>query len=882
MHIFFIQTLNHKLMSKVKHLILLCAISTYSVMAQTNDLDQVIELNKNEISLQQLISTIENQTELRFSFNPNALPLENKLVFAESKMSVRKALNTAGKNLELNYELKDKVILLKKENSNDRKVSVYGYIRDAQTGENLISATLLEKGTSKGTTANFYGYYSMQISAGQPTSLLCSYVGYQPLSISLTITKDTLLNIKLVPQLLDEIVVVGSELETIHETVQMSAVDVPVDQIKKLPAFLGEVDVLKVLQLLPGVKSSEGSTGLYVRGGGPDQNLILLDGVPVYNASHLFGFFSLFNADAINHVELIKGGFPARYGGRLSSVIDIAMKDGNMKEVKGEASIGIISAKATIEGPIKKDKTSFILSARRTYLDVLAKPLVKQSSGDVSGGYFFYDINAKVNHIINKKNRIYLSHYMGDDVARGTTKGNDEFGSFKTVTEDKFNLYWGNIITSARWNRVITPKLFANVTGTFSRYRFVVSNKHTEQTRPEPEDYIGDLLFDTKYLSGIRDVAYKMDFEWIPNTRHYVRFGSQTTLHHFSPGVYSINSNTDLVNPPEEIQPINATEGAIYTEDDWTVGERLKINVGLHASTFSVEEQSYQSLQPRISARYLLGNDIAAKASYTTMTQFIHFLTNAGIGLPTDMWLPSTKRVAPQQSWQGAFGLSKTYKGTYEISFEGYYKEMSNLIEYKDGATYTDLDNNWQDKIVMNGLGKSYGAELFVQKKEGNFTGWVGYTLSWANRQFEDINQGNWFPYRYDRRHDISVAMTHEWNKKMDFSLAWVYGTGNNVTLPTSTYQGLTDLNSGLKNTVLYYSGRNNFRMDAYHRLDVSFSFWKQKKRIERKWIIAVYNLYSRKNPFFITTNKNFNGKNSFSQFTLFPIIPSIAYSFKF
>ncbi|MCZ8216065.1 MAG: TonB-dependent receptor plug domain-containing protein, partial [Cyclobacteriaceae bacterium] len=413
-------------MNKVKHLILLCAISTYSVMAQTNDLDQVIELNKNEISLQQLISTIENQTELRFSFNPNALPLENKLVFAESKMSVRKALNNAGKNLELNYELKDKVILLKKENSNDKKVSVYGYIRDGQTGENLISATLLEKGTSKGTTANFYGYYSMQISAGQPTSLLCSYVGYQPLSISLTITKDTLLNIKLVPQLLDEIVVVGSELETVHETVQMSAVDVPVDQIKKLPAFLGEVDVLKVLQLLPGVKSSEGSTGLYVRGGGPDQNLILLDGVPVYNASHLFGFFSLFNADATNRVELIKGGFPARYGGRLSSVIDIAMKEGNMKEIKGEASIGIISAKATIEGPIKKDKTSFIFSARRTYLDVLAKPLVKQASGDVSGGYFFYDINAKVNHIINKKNRIYLSHYMGDDVARGTTKGNDE------------------------------------------------------------------------------------------------------------------------------------------------------------------------------------------------------------------------------------------------------------------------------------------------------------------------------------------------------------------------------------------------------------------------------------------------------------------------
>ncbi|NBW36530.1 MAG: TonB-dependent receptor [Cytophagia bacterium] len=852
-------------------------------MAQSKFSDQVIELNKNDISLQQLITTIESQTELRFSFNPNALPLESELVFTETKITVRQALNAISKTLDLSYVLKENIILLKKINVDDNQVSVYGYIRDEQTGENLISATLVEKGTARGTTSNFYGYYSMQISAGQSTSILCSYVGYQPTLINLTTNKDTLLNIRLVPQVLDEIVVVGSELETIHEKVQMSAVDVPVDQIKKLPAFLGEVDVLKVLQLLPGVKSSEGSTGLYVRGGGPDQNLILLDGVPVYNASHLFGFFSLFNADAINHVELIKGGFPARYGGRLSSVIDIAMKDGNMKEIKGEASIGIISAKATVEGPIKKDKTSFIFSARRTYLDVLAKPIVKQASGDISGGYFFYDINAKVNHIINKKNRIYLSHYMGDDVARGTTQGNEEFGGFKTATEDKFNLYWGNIITAARWNRVITPKLFANVTGTLSRYRFVVANKHTEQTRPEPEDYTGDILFDTKYLSGIRDVGGKMDFEWIPNTRHYVRFGVQLTAHHFSPGVYAITSNTDLANPPEKIKPIDATEGAIYAEDDWTVGDRLKINAGLHASNFSVEETSYQSLQPRISARYLLGNDIAAKASYTTMTQFIHFLTNAGIGLPTDMWLPSTRRVAPQQSWQGAFGLSKTYRSAYEISLDGYFKEMTNLIEYKDGATYTDLNSNWQDKIVMNGLGRSYGAELFVQKKEGDFTGWVGYTLSWANRQFEDINQGRWFPYRYDRRHDISIAMTHEWNKKMDFSVAWVYGTGNNVTLATSTYKSLaTGDQLNYSNPILFYSGRNNFRMKAYHRLDVSFSFWKQKKRIERKWIIAVYNLYSRKNPYFITTNKNFNGKNSFSQFTLFPIIPSIAYSFKF
>jgi hypothetical protein len=871
-------------MNKVNYLILLLAIGYYSSMAQSNFLDQIVELDETEITFQELITAIENQTEIRFAFNPNALPLSGKLLFKENKVSIRQALNAVNKTFEVNYIQKDKIILLKKEaKDKESQVSVYGYIKDAQTGESLIAATVIEKGTAKGTTSNFYGYYSHQISVGEPTVLLCSYVGYQPFAVTLKASTDTLLNINLVPQLLDEVVVLGSELENVHEKVQMSSAVVAIDQVKKMPAFLGEVDVLKVLQLLPGIKSSEGSTGLYVRGGGPDQNLILLDGVPVYNASHLFGFFSLFNADAINHVELIKGGFPARYGGRLSSVIDIAMKEGNMKELKGEASIGLISAKATLEGPIKKDKTSFIVSARRTYLDAVAEPLVSQASGDLAGNYFFYDINAKVNHIINKKNRIYLSHYMGDDIGAGKAVSDYKFGQYVTTTTTAFNFRWGNVISALRWNRVITPKLFANATTTYSRYRFVVHNRYDEITRPEPANYPGDIYFDTQYNSGIRDLSAKLDFEWLPNTQHYVRFGVSSIDHHFTPGVYAKSTLADELDEPAPIDPINATESSFYAEDDWMITDRLKINAGLHASVFKVEAQSYQSLQPRFSARYLVGKDLSVKASYTNMTQFIHFLTNAGIGLPTDMWLPSTKRVAPQQAWQGAFGVAKTYQNTYEISVEGYFKEMTNLIEYKDGATYTELDNNWQDKIVMNGLGRSYGAELFLQKKEGNFTGWIGYTLSWANRQFDDINQGRWFPYRYDRRHDISIAMTHEWNKKMDFSIAWVYGSGNNITLPVSTYKVLDQLGPTYNyDQVLYYPERNNVKMNAYHRLDVSFSFWKTKKWGERKWSIGAYNVYNRQNPYFIVPSKDLSSEKSFSQFTLFPIIPSISYSVKF
>ncbi|NBW36525.1 MAG: hypothetical protein EBR30_16200 [Cytophagia bacterium] len=626
-------------MNKVNYLILLLAVGFYSSMAQSNFLDQIVQLDETEITFQELITAIENQTEIRFAFNPNTLPLSGKLLFKENKVNIRQALNAVNKTFEVNYIQKDKIILLKKEaRDKESQVSVYGYIKDAQTGESLIAATVIEKGTAKGTTSNFYGYYSHQISINDPIELLCSYVGYQPFAITLKASTDTLLNINLVPQLLDEVVVLGSELETVHEKVQMSSNVVAIDQVKKMPAFLGEVDVLKVLQLLPGIKSSEGSTGLYVRGGGSDQNLILLDGVPVYNASHLFGFFSLFNADAINHVELIKGGFPARYGD-------------------------------------------------------------------------------------------------------GKAVGNYKFGQYVTTTTTAFNFRWGNVISALRWNRVITPKLFANATTTYSRYRFVVNNRYDEITRPEPANYPGDIYFDTQYNSGIRDLSAKLDFEWLPNTQHYVRFGISSIDHHFTPGVYAKSTLADELDEPAPIDPINATESSVYAEDDWMITDRLKINAGLHASVFKVEAQSYQSLQPRFSARYLAGKDLSVKASYTNMTQFIHFLTNAGIGLPTDMWLPSTKRVAPQQAWQGAFGVAKTYQNTYEISVEGYFKEMTNLIEYKDGATYTELDNNWQDKIVMNGLGRSYGAELFLQKKEGNFTGWIGYTLSWTNRKFDDINQ---------------------------------------------------------------------------------------------------------------------------------------------
>lgn len=764
-----------------------------------------------------------------------------------------------------------------------QKFTISGYLKDADTGESLIGATVLHARSSSGTSANTHGFYSITLPRDSVT-LLYSYVGYEPQLIRFLLRKDTVINMQLKgATVLDEVVVSATKADAIHEINRMSSISVPIDQIKALPAFLGETDVLKVLQLMPGVQSGgEGGTGLYVRGGGPDQNLLLLDGVPVYNASHLFGFFSVFNADALNHVELIKGGFPARYGGRLSSVIDIHMKDGSMKEWKGEGSVGIIASKVSVEGPIQKDRTSLLFSARRTYIDLLARPIIKLATEGQTAGYYFYDLNFKLNHIINDKNRLYLSSYTGDDKAYAKTKDFFINGNERTDYREEFGLRWGNIITAARWSHVFSPQLFANFTGTFSRYRFDIFSQYDE-VRTSPTSPDEKNFYKERYVSGIRDWAMKADFDYLPNPDHYIRFGANSIVHRFAPGVYAVRSSEEA-DSTAGAAVTNAQEFAAYVEDDWKVNSVLKVNAGVHTSAFLVENKWYTSVQPRISSRLLLGREFSLKASYSTMTQFIHLLTNAGLGLPTDLWVPSTAKVKPQQSWQAAIGLAKTFKDTYEVSLEGYYKKMTNLIEYKDGASYFDIEKDWQDKVALNGQGWSYGTELLLQKKIGNVTGWIGYTLSWTDRQFETLNFGNRFPYKYDNRHDINVAFTHTWNERMDFSAAWVFTSGNAVTLPTAVYSGTSQLpfNHWYTPEISYYEARNAYRMKNYHRLDLSFSWWKNKKWGQRKWTLGVYNAYNRLNPFFMDIGYDRNHNKHFIQYSLFPIIPSFTYSFKF
>lgn len=764
-----------------------------------------------------------------------------------------------------------------------QNVTINGSVKDAENGETLIGVNVFDRHSQKGAVTNNYGFYSYTTTQGE-VDLLFSYVGYHPTRIKLLVKTDTTLIIELQPSSqLQEVLVEGSRAELLQEHTQMGSINVPLRQIKDLPALFGEVDVFKVLQLLPGVQSgTEGGSGLYVRGGGPDQNLILLDGVPVYNATHLFGFFSVFNADAINNVELIKGGFPARYGGRLSSVIDISMKDGNMKKFQGEGSIGLIASKLTLEGPIVKDKTSFLLSARRTYLDLIARPIIRnQSDGKEDVGYFFYDLNAKVNHIFNNNNRLYLSFYGGDD--KGYSRYNDkgDYGQGPYQTKEEIGLGWGNVITALRWNHVFNKKLFANFTTTYTRYYFGLFSEFEESRFFNGER--SEEFYSAEYRSGIRDYALKADFDYIPNSNHYLRFGVNNIFHRFTPGVFV----TQERNQPTERfggEVSDSQEYAAYLEDDIQLLDKFKLNIGLHYSGFLVKDQHYHSLQPRIAARYLLDEKTSVKASFVTMAQFIHLLTNAGLGLPTDLWVPSTQDIGPQKSWQASMGYYKSLPGNFELSVEGYYKDMTGLIEYQDGASYLNLEENWEDKIAI-GEGRSYGAEFLIQKKMGRTTGWLGYTLSKTERRFDELNEGEWFPFRYDRRHDISLTTSHHLTPKIHLSGTWVYGTGNSISVPTHTYFSYNGAEDNRHwDYIEYYESRNNFKMRDYHRLDAGISFIKSKRWGERTWNISVYNVYNRLNPFYMDIQSNYDagGKRMLVQYSLFPILPSFSYGFKF
>ena len=770
--------------------------------------------------------------------------------------------------------------------------TISGYIKDQASNETLIGATIYEVDGGRGTTTNAYGFYSLTLPAGT-YRISFSYVGFQTIAKEIELSGDLELPIELSEGSALAEVVVSAEKSgpSRHEENRMSVNKISMSKVKSLPVLLGERDVLKIIQLLPGVQSgAEGTSGLYVRGGGPDQNLMLLDGVPIYNANHLFGFLSTFNGDAIKSAEIIKGGFPARYGGRLSSIVDIRMKEGNMREFHGSASIGLISGKLNLEGPLVTDRTSFSISGRRTWLDALTTPIqnarIRQGKQVGRGAYHFYDFNAKINHKFSDKNRLYLSTYLGNDKLNFAFQDDYEVEENVTGTARFDNdLTWGNRIFAARWNLQWSPKLFSNTTLTYSQYNYDLSGKYISDTRQT--DPSKRLEYEYGSRSQIKDYGAKIDFNYVPGPSHYIRFGGGYVRHEFIPTVIfeKVNFEGDTVNIESGNNPLKADEYFAYVEDDIRLGKRLRINPGLHFAGFQVGQSHYTSLQPRIAASYLIDENTSIKASYAEMTQFIHLLTNPGLGLPTDLWVPSTDRVKPENSVQYAMAVTRGLPLGLDLTIEGFYKKMGNLVEYKSGVNVFGSSKGWEDKIET-GDGESYGLEVLLEKKSGKTTGWIGYTLSWSNRTFANINNGEPFPYRYDRRHDIGLAVTHQFNERIDMGLVWVYGTGNTYTLATHRYwqapgAGLQRLDPG-RRVLEYTPQRNNQRMPAYHRLDLSLNMHKDTRIGRRTWSFGLYNAYSRQNPFAIFLSEDFDGRSSLQQISLLPILPFVSYNLTF
>lgn len=763
------------------------------------------------------------------------------------------------------------------------KFTLNGYIKDSLSGETLIGANIVIRNLGKTVVTNSYGFFSITLPKGK-YQLNTSFIGYQTKEITFTLSNNVQQDIQLLPNsaiVLQDVTVSARRRDNNVKTAQMGKMELSVNTAKALPAFFGEVDILKTLQLMPGVRNAgEGNAGFYVRGGGPDQNLILLDDAVVYNTGHLFGFFSVFNADAIKNVSLIKGGMPAQYGGRLSSVVDIAMKEGNDNKTQIDAGIGLIASRFSIQGPIKKKKSSYIVSARRTYIDAITKPLISKTSDFYGSGYYFYDLNAKMNFQLSDKDHLYISGYFGRD----KFNFNNAARSFKTLID------WGNATSTVRWNHIFNKKLFSNTTLVYNDYHFNLNGSQND--------------FNINLSSGIRDLTAKTDFDYYASPEHKLKFGVQFTHHTFLPNIVSGNQDSVVFTPNNASRKF-AREWAVYLQDDWEINSKLKLNVGLRYSLFQQTGkytnyirdnngnkldstvygagqlvQQYGGLEPRATLRYTLDETSSIKAGITRNLQYIHLVTNAGSSLPTDLWVPSTLRVRPQLSWQYAAGYFKNFNnGMFETSLEVYYKTMENQIEYREG--YTPSLKDPEEEFVF-GRGWSYGAEMFINKVKGRLTGWIGYTLGWTWRRFPDLNQGQKFPSRYDRRHDLSVVANYTINEKWKISGVFVYGTGNAISVPERFY-----FIGGVLSQ--QFSSINSYRMNAYHRMDFAATYTpkpKKERKYSTNWVFSLYNAYSRANPYFLYFDQEGSAANGTlnvgaKQVSLFPVLPSVTWNLK-
>ena len=744
-------------------------------------------------------------------------------------------------------------------------VVVSGSVRDKQTGESLIKAVVrIQELPNAGIISNEYGFYSLSLPKGN-YSVVVSQVGYETLVQKIKLDSSITINFSLqTKNVLKEVVVESSRKNDNLTKAQMGTETINMAAISKVPVIFGEKDLLKTIQLLPGVKSAgEGNSGFFVRGGGADQNLILLDEAPVYNATHLLGFFSTFNSDAIKDATIIKGNSPSQYGGRLSSVLDVKMKEGNNQNYTVNGGIGLISSKVSIEGPLQKNKSSFILSGRRTYADVFLKATEKFKDNIL----YFYDLNAKANYQINAKNKIYVSGYFG----------RDELG----LGQD-FGIDWGNKTGTIRWNKIISNKLFLNTSFIYSDYNYNVKLKN------------GETNFNIN--SEIKDVNLKQDYTLYTNTQNTLRFGFNTILHNIKPSTFS---GTVINSVSKEGR--NGLENAVYLTNNYKATNQLTIDYGIRLSMYTLMGgdvyniyqngvvsssiklapssfgKTYANLEPRITTNFRIDDEKSIKAGYARNVQHLHLLSNSVASSPSDQWIGNSYNIKPEIADQISVGyVTKVFKNNFEFTTEAYYKNLQNQIDYKDGAEINTVSD--VESVLLYGIGRAYGLELLLKKKEGRLTGWIGYTLSKTERKIEGINGNNWYNARQDRTHDISVVGIYDLNDRWSLSGVFVYNTGDAVTYPTGKYN--------LQGQTLYqYAARNANRMPAYHRLDFSATYEKNKtKRMHGSWNFSLYNVYGRENAYRISFKDDPNDptRTQIIRTALFKWVPSVTYQFKF
>jgi len=847
-----------------------------------------------QTTLREGMAALEQKYGVHFVYDA-ALPLEKKAGQADGT-SLEQALESLFEGTDIRYEIKGNHVVLRKV----RKVTISGLITDAATGETLIGAGATVG--RDGAVTNNFGFYSLTIPEKEEVKVTYSYVGYATQTVTIPARSNRTVHVQLVPGASLEEAVVTAQKESGIASTKMSAIEVPLQVIKSAPALFGEADVIKTLQLLPGVQGgTEGFSGIYVRGGGPDENLLLLDGIPIYNAEHLLGIFSIFQPEAIKKMTLYKGSFPARYGGRISSIVDVRTNDGNLYETHGNFGVSMLADKFHLEGPLWKGRTSYSISARGMHT-LLLTPILKAVKFD--GNYFFYDLDAKVTHRFDDRNRLYFNVYNGMDDLYYRHKETQDYtleAPIKSFDQGKLGIRWGNTVAALRWNHVLSGKLFSNTTLAYNRYRMVM------ETEMLSEETVGGTLSDRNlyrfdYRSGMRDWVLKTDFEYNPAPSHRIHFGGSYTHHTFIPETLT-NVNQQIMDTQIQVDTTwhlksnsrqTGHEVGLYAEDDIRLGQAWTLNPGLHVSLFNTQGKSYFSVEPRLSAKVDLAQDWSAKASYSRMSQYVHLLTSSQVSLPLDLWVPITKDIAPETADQYSLGFYYSGLRGWEFSLEGYWKKMNNVLEYKDGVSFLFNSDGWENK-VETGRGRAMGLELFIEKTMGKTTGWLGYTLSRSDRLFPTINAGRWFPYRYDRRHQVNLVVNHRFNEKFDFSATWNYASGGTTTLPERSVVMVNP--SGELFLEEYVPSRNNYRLPASHTLNLGFNFHRKHRRGEGVWNLSIYNVYNRMNPNFVVrdtdsymssfadesgSDSQYIVKSKLVKLTLLPIFPSVGYTRSF